>query len=54
MTIQLKEDVPGVCENEECTNYQCFELYDVDDVKKEDGKDYIECYFCKQKIWLKD
>lgn len=54
MAIQLREDIPGVCENKECENYRAFELYEVEEVKTENKKDYIECYYCKQKIWLDD
>lgn len=53
MTIQLKEEIPAICTNQACMNYQAFELYDVEDVKEDKNKkDYIECYECKSKIYL--
>lgn len=51
-SLQWQEDTPGVCENKECENYKAFELYDVAEVKTEDLKEYVTCFFCKEKIYL--
>ena len=32
--LQQQEDIPGICENENCENFKAFELYDVTEIKK--------------------
>lgn len=55
MSIQLKEDIPAICENKDCDNYKAFELYEVEEVIASDTtKDYVICYSCKQKIFICD
>jgi hypothetical protein len=39
MVIQLKEEVPAVCQNKKCYNFNSFELVDVDDIKKDKKKE---------------
>lgn len=52
--LQRDEDTPGICSNENCTNFQAFELYPVEEVKTDtNGKDYVICYECKEKVYLK-
>lgn len=51
MTLQRYEEVPAVCQNKDCPDYRSFELVDVEDVKDdEEGKGYVICPTCKQKI----
>lgn len=52
MTIQLLEEIPAICENKNCENYNSWEtVYDYE-IKKdlENGFDYVLCPVCKRKI----
>jgi hypothetical protein len=51
--LQRQEDIPAVCENENCENFKAFELYDVTEIKEEEDRSgYVICYLCKQKIYV--
>lgn len=53
--LQRQEDIPGICENENCENFKAFELYDVAEIKEEAGVGgYVLCCECKQKIYVDD
>lgn len=52
--LQRYEEIPAFCKNKDCENFKCFELYDVEDVKKDDKGDYFICYECSYKIYLED
>ncbi len=53
MTIQRLKEIPAVCENEKCDDYKAFELYDTDKVKTVERRDYVICYGCNKRIYLK-
>jgi len=54
MAIQLLIEIPAICENEECKNYQYWETVYEDNLKKDqDGNDYVLCPLCKEKITIK-
>lgn len=47
------EQVPAVCENEDCEAYRSFELVDVDDIRDDDqGREFVECFYCKEPVYL--
>lgn len=51
--LQRQEDIPAICENENCENFKAFELYDVTEIKEEEDRSgYVICYLCKQKIYV--
>jgi len=51
--LQLREDIPAICENENCENFKAFELYEVEEIKEEEGVGgYVLCYICQQKIYV--
>lgn len=50
--LQRYEETPAFCKNENCDNFKCFELYDVEDIKNDGDKDYVICYECKQKTYI--
>ncbi len=50
MPINLTPDIPGVCDNKDCENYKCFELYAQEDLKKDGDDYYFICYYCGKKI----
>lgn len=53
--LQRQEDIPAICENENCENFKAFELYDVAEIKEEEGGvGYVLCYLCQQKIYVDD
>lgn len=55
MAINLYEEVPAVCENEDCENYKEFNLVDVEETKEDkDGMWYTVCRKCKRKIPIRE
>lgn len=50
MTIQRLEEVPAICENEECENVGVWEVVDVEDVQDDEEGGFVLCPECKQKI----
>lgn len=56
MSIQIETETPAVCQNKECSDYQAFEMYDLDDVKDEvttePEYDYVICRECGERIIL--
>ena len=47
-----ENEIPAVCENKECKAFNSFELYDIDEVQDSQGKSFIICYYCKEKIFV--
>ncbi len=52
----MKEDIPAFCKNEECDNYNCFELYSLKEIQieftKNDDRRFVYCSVCGRKIYL--
>ena len=52
MTIQLLEDIIAICKNKDCEWFKGFETYEPKDMHTEDGKDFVICGCCKQRVYL--
>ena len=51
--MRIETETPGVCENKECTDYQAFEMYDLEeDVKDTRGEAYVICRGCGYQIFI--
>lgn len=50
--LQLYEEVPYTCQNEECENYGVFELIDVEEIKDDEKGGYIICPDCGEKVYI--
>jgi len=49
--LQRHEEIPAICQNEECDWFGSFEMYCVDDILEDDDKiGYVLCGDCKRKI----
>lgn len=51
--IQRLEQIPAVCRNKECGDFNFFNLVDLDDVLEDYyGKGYVVCEYCKHRIYV--
>jgi hypothetical protein len=48
--LQRYEEIPAVCKNKDCDNFRGFELVDTDEVKTQNGIDYVLCRYCGEEI----
>ena len=57
MPIQIETETPAVCQNKECSDYQAFEMYDLDDIfetvdSENKPFDFVFCRECNTRITL--